>query len=99
MSQEPQMPNESQRRAFLEKLAQFRGTLRQNEQRMLDAMAIAAFSEQGTGDVQGYQWFYGRPAAVPVFYTTGYRTDWYATPWGVRYRTVPVGVYGTAFLP
>ena len=38
-----QMPSESERKAFIEKLGQFRNTLPQGEQRMLDAMAIAAF--------------------------------------------------------
>jgi hypothetical protein len=99
MSQEPQIPSENERKAFVEKLGQFRSSLQPSEQRMLDSMAIAAFGGGEQADVQGYQWFYGGPAAVPAFYTAGYRTDWFATPWGVRYRTVPVGVYGTTFLP
>ncbi len=49
-----QFPNESERKAFLEKLGQFRSTLPQSEQRMLDAMAVAAFCERPAGDVQGY---------------------------------------------
>ena len=87
-----QMPSESERKAFIEKLGQFRNTLPQSEQRMLDAMAMAAFHGE-EGDVQGYQWFYGGYYAAPVWYQTGYATQWYGTPWGYAYRTVPTGVW------
>ena len=92
---EVEIPGEGERKAFLEKLGQFRNTLAPTEQRMLDAMAIAAFGSQEQGDVQGYQWFYAGPQ--PVFYQTGYAVEWRATRWGVAYRTVPT--YGTAWLP
>ncbi len=92
MSQEPQIPNEAERKAFVEKLGQFRSTLQPREQAMLDAMAMAAFHGE-EGDVQGYQWFYGGYYAAPVWYQTGYATQWYATPWGYAYRTVPTGVW------
>ena len=92
MSQEPQIPNEAERKAFVEKLGRFRGTLQPREQAMLDAMAMAAFHAE-EGDVQGYQWFYGGYYAAPVWYQTGYATQWYATPWGYAYRSVPTGVW------
>ena len=92
MSQETQIPNESERKAFVEKLGQFRSTLQPREQAMLDAMAMAAFHGE-EGDVQGYQWFYGGYYAAPVWYQTGYATQWYGTPWGYAYRTVPTGVW------
>ena len=91
-----QMPGEGERKAFVEKLAQFRSTLQPGEQRMLDAMAITAFGAQEQGDVQGYTWFYGPQGPVytgPSFYQTGWRTQWTATPWGAAYQTVPVGVW------
>jgi hypothetical protein len=93
---ENQLPSESERKAFVEKLAQFRGTLPQSEQRMLDAMAMAAFggSQQPSGDdVQGYQWFYGPVATRPTFYQTGWVGQWQATPWGPAWQAVPVGVW------
>jgi hypothetical protein len=88
---ENQLPSESERKAFVEKLAQFRGTLPQSEQRMLDAMSIAAFGAPEDEDVQGYQWFYAGP--MPIFYQTGYAVHWQATPWGMAYQTVPTGVW------
>jgi hypothetical protein len=97
MSQQPQGPSEQERKAFIEKLGQFRSSLPQPEQRMLDAMAIAAFGgQQEQGDVQGYGWFYGPYGPVytgPTFYQTGWQTQWYATPWGAAYNTVPAGVW------
>ena len=92
MAQE-QIPSENERKAFVEKLGQFRSTLAPSEQRMLDAMALAAFGGQEQGDVQGYQWYYGGYYAAPVWYQTGWATQWYQTPWGVAYRTVPTGGY------
>jgi hypothetical protein len=92
-----QFPNEQERKAFVDKLAQFRGTLPQTEQRMLDAMCIAAFgSQEQQGDVQGYGWFYGPGGPVytgPTFYQTGYAPSWQATPWGPVYRAVPTGYW------
>ncbi|MBX5491898.1 MAG: hypothetical protein IRZ14_12155 [Chloroflexi bacterium] len=94
---EVQLPSESERKAFVEKLAQFRSTLSPNEQRMLDAMAIAAFgTQEPQSDVQGYGWFYGPYGPVytgPTFYQTGWTWQWQATPWGYVYRTVPTGVW------
>ena len=92
MSQEPQIPSEAERKVFVEKLGQFRGTLQPREQAMLDAMAMAAFHDQGA-DVEGYGWFYGGYYAAPVWYQSGWATQWYATPWGYSYRTGPAGVW------
>ena len=94
-----QMPSESERKAFIEKLGKFRESLPPSEQRMLDAMAIAAFQPQDQGgDVQGY-WYYGyvqQPVAVqtPVFYRDFYARPWVGTQWSVAYQTV-----GPVFLP
>jgi hypothetical protein len=92
-----QFPNESERKAFLEKLGQFRNTLPQSEQRMLDAMATAAFQPQNPeGDVQGYGWVpgpYGPLYVGPTFYQTGWTYQWNATPWGPAWQSVPTGYY------
>ena len=97
-----QFPSENERKAFLEKLGQFRSTLPQSEQRMLDAMATAAFQpQQGEGDVQGYGWVpapgpYG-PVPVyvgPQFYQTGWRYQWQVTPWGGAWQAIPIGFVG-----
>jgi hypothetical protein len=97
MSQQQPIPSDQERKAFLEKLGQFRGSLAQNEQRMLDAMAAAAFQpQQGQGDVQGYGWVltaYGYQWVQPTFYQTGWQYQWQATPWGVAWQAVPAGVW------
>jgi len=87
---EVQLPSESERKAFVEKLAQFRSTLSPNEQRMLDAMAIAAFgTQEPQSDVQGYGWYFdASPAAQPLFYTYGHAPSWEDTRWGHVYRSL-----------
>ncbi len=91
-------PSDSERKAFLEKLGQFRSTLSTGEQRMLDAMASAAFQpQQGQGDVQGYGWVpgpYGPLYVGPQFYQTGWNYGWQATPFGPAWQAIPVGYYG-----
>ena len=52
MAQERTIPNESERRAFVEKVVQFRASLAPNEQRMLDSVLVRAVASGG--DVQGY---------------------------------------------
>ena len=90
MSEVP-IPSEDERKVFLEKLGQFRDALSGREQRMLDAMAIAAFGAPEDEDVRGYQWFYAGP--TPIFYQTGYAVAWQATPWGIAYHTLPTGAW------
>jgi hypothetical protein len=46
-------PNESERRAFVDKMGQFRASLAPNEQRMLDALVTRAMAGS-EHDVQGY---------------------------------------------
>jgi hypothetical protein len=47
-----EIPSESDRRAFVAKLCQFRGQLNASEQRMLDSLMLTASS--GRGDVYAY---------------------------------------------
>jgi hypothetical protein len=47
-------PSLDERDAFILKLIAFRGQLTAGEQRMLDAMAVAAFCQVPAGDVRGY---------------------------------------------
>ena len=86
-------PSEGERKAFVEKLAQFRSTLQPSEQRMLDAMAAAAFTPQGQ-DVQGYGVFAPGPVPgtsvyQPTWFIDGYTYDWVATPFGMTWQAVP----------
>jgi hypothetical protein len=52
-----EMPTEAQRGAFVEKLRQFRAGLMPPEQRMLDALVVAACGGREQADVEGY-WFH-----------------------------------------
>ena len=79
-------PDEEERRAFVDKLGQFRAGLPPSEQRMFDAMAIAAFGAREAGDVQGYGWYFGAAYADPLFYDAGWAAQWAYTPWGEAYR-------------
>jgi hypothetical protein len=48
---EEQLPSESERRAFVAKLAEFRNTLRNVEQEMLDALVGAAVTGRAPQDL------------------------------------------------
>ena len=67
--------SEQERRAFMDRLGQFRQTLPEREQQMLDGMVLAAFTPQNQGEVQGYDWIwtgtnYVWRQPVPAWYTT-----------------------------
>ena len=87
MSQEVQMPSEGERKAFIEKLGQFRSTLPESEQRMLDAMALAGLGGQ-EADVQGYGYIAYGPAPVPGFYFNYVQPTVVGTPYGLAYANV-----------
>ena len=46
-SEQSSMPSVAERQAFAQKLGRFREDLPASEQRMLDAMVMVAFTEQG----------------------------------------------------
>ncbi len=92
-----EFPNESERKAFLEKLGNFRSTLPVSEQRMLDAMAAAAFTPRDQGDVQGYaMWVAGPygPTLQPTWIQTGWSYGWVNTGFGVVWGQIPTGYWG-----
>lgn len=77
MSQNIAMPDEAQRKAFVEKLAQFRSSLAPDEKQMLDVMVITTFAPQPQGDVEGYQWFWSQWGPNgPGWYTNGWIQPW-----------------------
>ena len=89
MSERSEFPSVEAREVFARKVGQFRAVLPPGEQRMLDAMVIAAFAPHAADDVEGYQAFYGGPEYVP--HTSSYNPWWYngsgaaawdQTPWG-----------------
>ena len=96
MAEESKLPNEQQFNDFVGKLREFRGSLSQDNQRMLDAMVGAAFKTEEQGDVQGY-WYavapsiygpvaVGGPGPVPGFYAAPPPLPVYAvSPWGYAY--------------
>ncbi|HLH21349.1 MAG TPA: hypothetical protein VK066_02425 [Chloroflexota bacterium] len=96
MPEQHQLPSEQAFNGFVGRLREFRSTLPQEDQRMLDAMVQAAFKTEEQGDVQGY-WFavqptpygpvaVGAPGPVPGFYVAPPPPPVYAvSPWGVTY--------------
>jgi hypothetical protein len=89
MAEQNQLPSVAERQAFAQRLGQFRAGLPANEQRMLDAAVMAAFTPQDQGDVQGYEWFYTGPQYVtstssrnPYWYNGSGAAAWNQTPWG-----------------
>jgi len=87
MSEQAQLPSVEERQAFAQKLGEFRNSLPENEQRMLDAMVIASFTP--AADVEGYEWFYTGPQYVPstssrnpYWYNGSGAAAWNGTPWG-----------------
>lgn len=92
------LPEETERKAFVDKVCQFRGTLTPEEQRMLDAMVRAAFGPEGAPveEVTGYHWEptpYGWVYSVPTWYQTGWAPTWQYTPWGAVYQPLPTGFW------
>jgi hypothetical protein len=97
MSQQAQLPSEQERQDFARRLGEFRATLPPAEQRMLDAAVVAAFSPADQGDVQGYEWFYGREQFVPStsspnpwWYHGSGAAAWDQTNWGTVYINTPL---------
>jgi len=94
------LPGETERKAFVEKVRAFRETLPELEQRMLDAMVVAAFGpaaeEEEEKEVEGYHWVYtpyGPVYTTPTWYQTGWVPTWQYTPWGAVYQPLPMGVW------
>ncbi len=75
MAADIRQPDAAQRKAFVEKLAQFRSTLAADEQGMLDIMVATTFAPREESDVRAYWWgqFTGNPAG---WYTWGYVQPW-----------------------
>jgi hypothetical protein len=101
MSEKAPLPSVEERQAFAQKLGQFRTTLPANEQRMLDAMVVAAFTPDDQGAVQGYEWFYTGAQYVPAtsspnpyWYNGSGAAAWNRTPWGTT-----VGGLQTIYYP
>jgi hypothetical protein len=61
-----EVPNEAACRKFVDKLDQFRGSLDQDEQRMLDALIAGARKAHAQGDVEIYWFTSGLSGSDPV---------------------------------
>jgi hypothetical protein len=79
MADQVQLPNETDFNAFAARVQEFRGTLPDAQQKMLDAMVHAAFKKDDDADVQSY--WYAYPAA-PGWYGA---PSYYGTPWATSY--------------
>ena len=105
MSEQSSMPSVAECQAFAQKLGRFRSTLSTQEQRMLDAMAMAAFTPVDQPDVQGYEWFYTGPQFVPstsspnpAWYNGSGAAAWNGTVWGTTIGGIQ-GAYPAGGLP
>lgn len=98
MSNAPQPPSDTEFQAFLSKLTDYRATLAEGEQKLLDAMVAAALGQgQGSGDEEVKPYWvatvnpagpaggvgYGATVYTP-YGAAGYNT----TPWGTAYGRV-----------
>ena len=77
-------PSEAEINGFLEKLREFRDTLPEGDQQLLNTMYYAAMGKhmEPNEDVQSYWLVPG----VGDMAMVGYR-GWAAAPWGTAYRT------------
>ncbi len=75
-------PSLDERDAFILKLIAFRDQLTAGEQRLLDAMAVAAFCEAPAGDVRGY-------ALITAADVRPLAED---TPWMASYDLLPEAI-------
>jgi hypothetical protein len=85
MSQPNKTASEAERKAFAQKLGQFRSTLPAQEQRMLDSLVLCAEGAQ-PGDVQGYTAIFGTDATMPEWYA-GLLPPAETSPWWQNYNT------------
>jgi hypothetical protein len=82
VARELRLPDENERRSFIEKLGRFRQSLPESEQQMLDCMAITTFAPQDQHEVHGYQWFWSATGPTgPGWYSTGWTYGWDNTPY------------------
>lgn len=82
MPQDVRLPSESERKAFVEKLHQFRQSLPPGEQQMLDIMAITTFQPREQADVQGYTLYWSQWGPLgPGWYQGGWQIPWDNTPY------------------
>jgi hypothetical protein len=80
VAQQSAQMSESERKAFAQRLGEFRGTLAPAERRILDAMVMAA---EARDDVQGYEWFYGGSTASPQYYLGNILPPTQASWWSI----------------
>ena len=83
------LPSVEERQAFAQKLGRIREDLTASEQRILDAMVLAAFAPTEGNDVRPYSTFYAGAQYVPstsspnpAWYNGSGAAAWNQTPWG-----------------
>ena len=80
MADQAPLPSESEFNAFAGRMREFRATLTEPQQKMLDAVVHAAFRTDENSEVQSY-WWYAYPG-VPGWYGA---PVYYGTPWAYSY--------------
>ena len=79
MGEQVELPSEADFDAFVARVREFRRTLTDSQQKMLDAMVHAAFKKDDSTEVESY--WYAYPAA-PGWYGA---PVYYGTPWAYSY--------------
>jgi hypothetical protein len=74
------------RREFIQKLGQFRKTLPQDQQKMLDAMVIVAEGAHNQNEVTPYGWIYGSGDPANPKYYDGTLAPGQTSPWWETYN-------------
>jgi len=74
MAQAPARPTEAQVEAVIKKLAKFRDSLPEDEQRLVNSMFLAAVGNQAGQKDEVHGYWYAYPYG-----------GWYASPWAYSY--------------
>ena len=75
MAQTSSRPTEAQIQSFVSKLREYRDSLPEDEQRLLNSMVFAALGKQESKDEEVHSYWYN---AYPY-------SNWYGSPWGSSY--------------
>ncbi|HEY7064660.1 MAG TPA: hypothetical protein VII06_24515 [Chloroflexota bacterium] len=87
MGQDRQVPNQGALQAFAERLADFRKTLPEEQQQLLDTLVVAALRPEAVDDVAPYWAQYSgiRTSPNPSWYTGSGAAAWNNTSWGTAW--------------
>jgi hypothetical protein len=86
MAADQGIAGEAKRKAFVQRLGQFRKTLDPDEQKMLDSMVLVAEGAHNQEDVKPYSWLYQGNPIDPGYYEGVLASGQTASPWWSVYN-------------